>query len=110
MIELLIFFSLQFILNLIIYMIRNQRISYVFTSLAMLFFGVLILVYPFWSWRIYDFIYPPDPTLEFRCGNMQMGAAIFQWLFGIPLVIALQWTLNKVMHKSSYKNAKIDKD
>lgn len=100
MIELLIFLLVQFILNLVIHFVANNRVTYVFTSLAALTFGVLILVYPLWSWRIYDFFYPPDPSDIGRCGMMQMGAAMFQWIVGTPIVLILQWMLNKYLHKS----------
>lgn len=100
MIELLIFLSVQLIINFIIRLVANKRVSYVFISLAKLIFGILIIVYPIWSWRIYDFFYPPDPN-GIHCGNMQVGAIMFQWIVGIPIVILLQWVLNKYLHKSN---------
>ena len=100
MIELPIFLLVQLILNFIVRFVANNKVTYVFTSLATLIFGVLIIVYPMWSWRIYDFFYPPDPDDKVRCGMMQMGAAMFQWVVGIPIVIILRWVLNKYLHKN----------
>jgi len=100
MIELAIFLLVQLILNLIVRIVANSRVTYIFTSLATLIFGILIIVYPMWSWRIYDFIYPPDPNRS-GCGMMQMAAAMFQWIAGVPTVLILQWVLNKYLHKKS---------
>jgi hypothetical protein len=100
MIELSIFIAMQLVLNFIIHVIANNKVAFLFTNLAILIFGILITVYPMWSWRIYDFFYPSDANDNFRCGNMLMGAAMFQWIVGTPLVIILQWFLNKYLRKS----------
>lgn len=100
MIELLIFLSIQLIINFIIWLVANKRVSYIFISLAKLIFGTLIIVYPIWIWQIYEFFYPPDPN-GINCGNIQLGIMMFQWVVGIPIVILLQWILNKYLHRSS---------
>jgi hypothetical protein len=73
----------------------HARVTYVFGSLAVLFFGLLILIYPVWSWQIQDLLFPPPHGAQ--CANIQIGGALFQWALGIPLVIFVQKLLNDRM-------------
>ncbi|MBL0019054.1 MAG: hypothetical protein IPP17_22185 [Bacteroidetes bacterium] len=95
MLELLLFLLAQFLINGLIRWIGHARLSYVFGSLAVLLFGILILIYPTLSWQIQDLLFPPAPGAA--CANLQVGGAIFQWALGIPLVIFLQKLLNDRM-------------
>jgi hypothetical protein len=97
MLETLIFIIAQILINLIVRIINNSRLTYVFASIAILTFGVLMLVYSTWSFNIYDFLYPPIPGP--RCGMFQLSSMLFQWFIGIPIVIITQFIFNKYIHK-----------
>ena len=99
MIETLTFIAGVFLINIVIRFLNKDKVTYIFSSLAPLTFGVLMLIYPFWSFKVYDFFYPPDPSEEFKCGNAYLGAMMFQWVIGIPVVYLVQRVLNKYLHK-----------
>jgi hypothetical protein len=109
MLEIFVFLLFQIIFNIIIRVIHIDRLTCVFVSLSLLVFGILILTYPSWSYRIYNFFYPSTPVS--KCGNAQIGAIFFQLFIGTPLVILFQLLFNRHFHKiesiaSEFENKK----
>ena len=101
MLATLLFIIGQAIINILIHLFPlGERNKYFFASLAPLIFGVLMLIYSIWSINVYDFFYPPDPNLEFRCGNQYLGVIMFGWIIGTPIVYFLQRLLNSLLFKN----------
>jgi len=105
MIETVLFLLGQILINIFIRGFKSDRLTYIFINFSYLIFCFLLLLYPYWSYKIIDVIYPPDPSLSFRCGNAQLGSVMFQYVIGGPVVIVTQHLLNKYFHK----NSKVDK-
>jgi hypothetical protein len=99
MIETLIFFAGQLLINFGIRLWHRDKLSYVFCSFAPLIFPLLMILYPSLSWHIYDLFYPPDPKLEFQCGNSMIGSVLFQWIIGMPFSYLFQRLFNRYLHK-----------
>lgn len=100
MIETLFFLLIQLILNLSVKGFGNTRLTYIFTSLAYIFFILGLMLYPYVSGRISDLIYPSDSSEDWRCGNAQLGAVMFQYVMGGLLVVILQRFYNSRLHKT----------
>lgn len=105
MIETVAFLLGQIFINIFIRFFKSERLNYIFTNLSYLIFIILILLYPYWSYKISDLIYQPDPSLTFRCGNAQLGSVMFQYIIGGPAMLLTQYLLNKYFHK----NCNVDK-
>ncbi|MBK7212397.1 MAG: hypothetical protein IPH88_03660 [Bacteroidales bacterium] len=106
MLETIVFLSIQILLNLLVRIIRHDRLSYVFASLAGLIFSVLMLSYPFWSLNIYYLFYPEK--LNPSCGMLSLASMLFQWIIGLPLVILLQFLFNRFIHRISVLKLKYE--
>jgi hypothetical protein len=96
MIELLVFILIQIILNVLIKKIDIPRISYLFSAFSVTLFTILMMLYPYVSWHITFALDPPNSS--FICGNAYLGPVLFQWVFGIPLVIIVQIFFNRRVH------------
>lgn len=101
MIETLVFLIVQLIINMLFrFLPIRERTKYIFACFAPLTFSVLMLIYPMWSINVWDFFYPPNPHVEFRCGNEYLGAMSFEWLIGTPLIYFGQRLLNRLLFKN----------
>ncbi|MEI6815438.1 MAG: hypothetical protein WCL14_02415 [Bacteroidota bacterium] len=97
-IQLAVFFVGQLLINRFFKLLNNDKATYVFCSISIIPFTILMFLYPVWSWQIVDFLNPPPPG-SINCGNWQMIGAILQWIIGIPLTIVFQVEYNKRWHK-----------
>ena len=98
MIELAVFLLLQTVINLLVKLFFNDRWSYIYSSLSIILFGVLILIYPFFVMNFYFSTYKEG---EMRCGNVYIGLVAFLWVIGTPLVVLSQYLFNKNLFKLS---------
>jgi hypothetical protein len=99
MIELAVFLLFQIIINLLVKRFFNGYRQYVFRSLAILAFSLLMLAYPFMLISFYfNNFYSEGKT---RCGNAYIGMVAFLWVIGTPLVLLFQYLLNRFLFKSN---------
>lgn len=96
MIETLVFILGQILINTLIRKINISRLSYLFSAFSVTFFIILMMLYPYVSWIITFVLDPPNSS--FICGNAYLGPVLFQWVFGIPLVIIVQIYFNRRVH------------
>jgi hypothetical protein len=94
MIELAFFLLVQTVINLLVKRLINTHWQYFFRSLSILFFGVLILIYPFF---LVNFYFSIRKSGAIRCGNADIGLVGFLWIIGVPLVVLSQYLLNKYL-------------
>lgn len=105
MIELAVFLLLQTVINLLVTRFFNDRWSYIYSSLSIILFGVLNLIYPLF---VMNFHFSTYREGEIRCGNAYIGLVAFLWVIGTPLVILCQYLFNKYLFKLS-KSIKLNK-
>jgi len=79
MIETVVFLLGQIMVNFLIRWIDNTRLTIIFANLSFLLFGILLFLFPYFSYWMIDLYNPPDPS-AFRCGNAQIGPVFFNML------------------------------
>ncbi len=99
MIETLVFILGQILINTMIRKINIPKVSYIFSAFSVTFFTILMMLYPIVSWRITFALDPPYSS--FICGSAYLGPVLFQWVFGIPIVIIVQIYFNRRVHHLS---------
>lgn len=96
MIETLVFILGQILINFLIKKINIPKVSYLFSAFSVTFFTILMMLYPNVSWLITFALDPPNSS--FICYNAYLGPVLFQWVFGIPIVIIIQIFFNRRVH------------
>lgn len=97
MFELLGFLIVQFILNLIVFKFLNKVHLKSYKRFSYFIFAILIIVYPIAISQFYNQLYFDSDDVEIikKCGMPLVGIVFFNWIFGFPSVLFVQFLLNK---------------